>query len=133
MNFRRFALLATFAAVAAVPSAQAAAAPQTTAPPPVIDIKVTISDTAIVMSRTHAFRGDYARFILHNTGAKPHAFSFGQGKRGTGVQTGFSRLIKPNQVTILLLFLDYRGKVPFRGTLPADRVKARMRGTFSIS
>jgi hypothetical protein len=123
--------------MALVPAAQAAqqhsARPQTTAPPPLIDIKVTISDTGIVLSRKRAFRGDYARFTLHNVGKQAHAFSFGKGKRGTGVQTGFSKLVKPSQVATLLLFLDYRGKVSYGGTLPADRAKPGMNGIFTIN
>jgi hypothetical protein len=124
--------MATALVAAAATPQQSAARPQTTAPPPVIDIKVTITDSRIDLSRKHAFRGDYARFILHNTGKQPHAFAFGGGKRGTGVQTGFHKLLKPSEVTILLLFLDYRGRVSYGGTLAADRAKPGMTGTFNI-
>ena len=34
--------------------------------------------------------------------------------------------MKPSQQTILLLFLDYHGPVPYRATLPADRGKPRL-------
>jgi hypothetical protein len=115
------------------PGAQRSARPQTTAPPPVVDIKVTITDAGIRMTPKSAARGDYARFILLNVGKRPHTIAFGAGKRGTGVQTGFSKPLKPNEQKILLLFLDYRGKVAYRGSLAADRAKPSMNGVFTIS
>jgi hypothetical protein len=129
--------LAAVAAVAVVPAAQGAqqrsASPQTTAPPPVVDIKVTITDTRIGLTPKGAQRGDYARFILLNIGKKPHTFTLGGTKHGTGVQTGFSKLLKPKEQKILLLFLDYRGQIAYRGTLPADRSLPGMKGVFTIS
>jgi hypothetical protein len=134
---RRLLALAAASAAALVPAAQAAqqraARPQTTAPPPVVDIRVTISDTGIVLSPRRAVRGAYARFILVNTGKKPHTFKLGGTKRGAGLQTGFSKALKPGVQTILLLFLDYRGPVPYLGSLPADRSKPGMKGVFTIS
>jgi hypothetical protein len=133
----RFFALAAVSAVALVPAAQGAqqssARPQTTVPPPLVDIQVTITDTAIVMSPTSALRGDYARFILHNLGKKPHTFTLGRAKRGAGVQTGFSKPLKPKEQKILLLFLDYRGQLAYYGSLPADRSKPGMKGVFTIS
>jgi hypothetical protein len=134
----RLFTLAALAAVALVPAAQGAAqqrfgGPRTTAPPPVVDIKVTITDTRIGLTPKGAQRGDYARFILLNVGKKPHTFTLGGTKHGTGVQTGFSRLLKPKEQKILLLFLDYRGQIAYRGTLPADRSLPGMKGVFTIS
>jgi hypothetical protein len=133
----RFLPLAAVAAVALVPAAQGAQqrseSPQTTAPPPVVDIKITITDTRISVSPKGARRGDYARFILLNIGKRPHAFTLGGTKPGTGVQTGFSKLLKPKEQKILLLFLDYRGRIAYRGTLPADRSLPGMKGVFTIS
>lgn len=134
----RILVLAGVAAFALVPAAyaaarmQASASPRTTAPPPVVDIKVTITDTAIRMNPKKAFRGDFARFIIVNVGKQPHTFKFGGGKRGTGVQTGFTQALKPRQQKILLLFLDYRGRISYQGTLAADRAKPGMKGYFSI-
>lgn len=132
MTARLFALAAA-ACIALVPAAQGSARPQTTAPPPVVNIKVTITDARIALSPPRAIRGSFARFILVNTGSKPHAFTLGTGKRGTGVQTGFSKELKPREQKVLLLFLDYRGKVPYLGSLPADRSKPGMKGFFTIS
>jgi hypothetical protein len=120
------------ALVGAAQRAQSADRPQTTAPPPVVDIRVTMTDAAIRMSPKGAFRGDFARFILVNVGKKPHTFKFGGAKRGAGVQTGFSQPLKPRQQKILLLFLDYRGRITYYGSLAADRAKPAMKGVFTI-
>ena len=92
-----------------------------------------MTDTRIALSPKGAQRGDYARFILLNVGKKPHTFTLGGTKTGTGVQTGFSKLLKPKEQKILLLFLDYRGRIAYRGTLPADRSLPGMKGVFTIS
>lgn len=131
---RRYLLALPLAAIALVPAARAAQQHSaTTAPPPVVDIKVKISDAGISFSPARAVRGAFARFILLNTGKRSHAVLLGSTKRGAGVQTGFHKTVKPNQQTVLLLFLDYRGKVPYRATLPTDKGKAKMKGTFLIT
>jgi len=112
--------------------AYAAAGPQTTAPPPVVDIRVRVTDKAIVVSPKSAYRGSYARFTVVNTGRQKHTILFGKTQKQNGVQTGFNTALKPEQQKILLLFLDYRGGVPYAGTLPADRKKPGMKGTFTI-
>jgi hypothetical protein len=98
-----------------------------------VNVKVTITDTRIGVTPKVAQRGDYARFILLNVGKKPHTFTLGGTQHGTGVQTGFSKLLKPKEQKILLLFLDYRGQIAYRGTLPADRSLPGMKGVFTIS
>ncbi|MDX6476638.1 MAG: Cupredoxin-like domain [Gaiellaceae bacterium] len=107
--------------------------PQTTAPPEVVTIKIMISDNAIHLSPKAAPRGDMARFILVNSGKKPHTFSLGHQHRQTGSQTGFVRSLAPGAQHVLILFLDYRGTLPYLGTLPADRTKPAMKGTFKIT
>jgi hypothetical protein len=134
VNIRVLALSAG-SALALVGAAQAArhlAHPKTTAPPPVVDVQVTMTDAAIKMAPKVAYRGDYARFSVVNAGKKPHTLTFGGKKRGTGVQTGFQAALKPRAQKILLLFLDYRGGVPYYGSLAADRKNPRMRGVFTI-
>ena len=131
MKSRLFAI-AVCSAVALVPAAQSSARPRTTAPPEVVTIKITISDTRIGMHPKVAPRGDIGRFILLNVGKKPHTFALGHERRGTGSQTGFTRSLKPSEQIILILFLDYRGALPYLGTLPEDRNKPGMKGTFKI-
>lgn len=131
MKSRLFALAAV-SAVALVPAAQSARQPQTTAPPPVSNIKVVITDSGITVTPKRAQRGSMGRFILVNTGKKPHTFVLGHERRGTGVQTGFKKALKPSQQSVLILFLDFRGAIPYHSPLPADRSKPRMQGIFRI-
>ena len=81
------------------------------------------------MSRAAPLRGS----ILVNNGKKPHTFTFGQTKHGSRTQTGFVRTLKPRGQSVLLLFLDSRGTIAWAGTLPADRAKPRMQGTFRVT
>jgi hypothetical protein len=130
VKLRFLALVAC--AVGLVPAAGSAAQPQTTAPPPVVSVKVTITDARILMSPKRAQRGSLAQFILVNRGAKPHTFKLGHERRGTATQTGFTKALRPNQQSVLIYFLDYRGRLPYFASLPADRSKPGMRGTFTI-
>ena len=131
MKSRLFALAAASAA-ALVPAALSSAQPLTTAPPPVVTIKITITDSRIAISPKRAQRGSMARFILLNVGTKPHTFKLGHERRGTATQTGFTKALKPSEQHILIYYLDYRGKLPYFGTLPTDRSKPGMQGIFTI-
>ena len=128
----RLFALAAVSAVALVPAAQSALQPQTTAPPPVSNIKVTITDTGVTISPKLAQRGSMGRFILINRGKKPHTFVLGHERRGTGVQTGFKKALKPSEQSVLILFLDFRGAIPYHSPLPADKSNPRMQGIFRI-
>ena len=118
------------ASLALVPATQAH--PLTTAPTVFYNIHVTLTSSRIVLDRHNAPRGTYARFIIRNLDTRPHNFTLGKVRRGTGAQSGFSRTLKPRQKVILLLFLDYRGAIPYRAGLPADRSKSGMTGVFTI-
>lgn len=115
------------ASLTLVPAAQ-----PTTAPTVFYNIHVTLTNTRIVLDKHSAPRGTFARFIIRNLDTRPHNFTLGKARRGTGAQSGFSRTLKPRQKVILLLFLDYRGPIPYRGGLPADRSKPGMKGVFTI-
>jgi len=120
-------------ALASLTFASAAQArPLTTAPTVFYNIHVTLTNSRIVLDRHNAPRGTYARFIIRNLDTRPHNFTLGKVRRGTGAQSGFSRTLAPRQKQILLLFLDYRGPIPYRGGLPADRSKPGMKGVFTI-
>lgn len=128
--------VALLSALAAVPAAQGSvrtqSGPQTTAPTVFVNVLVTITDKRITLSRHRANRGDEARFIIRNIGAKTHTFSLGSLEHGQGMQTGFSPTLKPKTQRTLLLFLDYRGTVPYKSALPHDRALPGMKGTFTI-
>jgi hypothetical protein len=126
-----FALAATLAILLAS-AGQSFARPTTTAPPPIVTIKVMITDSKIAMIPKRAQRGVMAQFILINRGAKPHTFKLGHQRYGTGTQTGFTRSLKPSSQSIFIYYLDYRGKLPYLAPLPADRSKPGMKGIFTI-
>ena len=96
------------------------------------NVKIIITDAGISVSPKIAQRGTIGRFILVNIGKKPHTLVFGHERRGTGVQTGFKKALKPSQQSVLILFLDFRGEIPYRSILPADQNKPRMKGIFRI-
>jgi hypothetical protein len=131
VKWRLFALVAT-SAVALAPAAQGSFSPDTTAPPPVVTIKVTITDSKIAMVPRRAQRGVMARFILVNLGKRPHTFKLGHQRYGTATQTGFTKALKPSAQEILIYYLDYRGQLPYLAPLPADRSKPGMKGVFTI-
>jgi hypothetical protein len=128
----RLFALAAVSVVALVAAALSSAQPRTTAPPPVVTIKITITDSRIALNPKRAQRGSMARFILLNVGKKPHTFKLGHERRGTATQTGFTHALKPGGQQILIYYLDYRGKLPYSGSLPADRSKPGMKGIFTI-
>jgi hypothetical protein len=115
-----------------VPAAQSPAKPTTTAPPEVITVRVTLTDSRFAVTPKSAPRGDLGRFILVNRGKKVHTFALGHLKHASGSQTGFTRTLKPGQQLVLIFFLDYRGQLDYRGTQPHEQ-KPEMRGTFRIT
>lgn len=125
--------IAAVSVAALVPAAQSPAQLGTTAPPEVVTVKITMTDTAFRVTPKAAPRGAIARFVLVNRGKKPHTFALGHTRHGTGSQTGFTKSLKPGEQSILILFLDYRGLLPYRGTLTHDRAKPAMQGTFRIT
>ena len=126
-------LVAAFAATAQAQLSTGHRLARTTAPDSYVNIHVTMTDTKFTLSRHSGPAGSDARFILRDVGKKPHAFQLGKAKAGIGVQTGFNATVKPGQQKILILYLDYRGAVvPYFGSMPADRNKPGMKGTFKI-
>ena len=119
--------LTIIAAAAAL--AAAGAASGTTNVPAIFTVKVTIKDKSIAMTPNHAVRGSTITFILVNRGRKTHTFVIGDPKRGAGHGQGFRQTLRPNQQFTKVMFLDYRGVMPFT-TQVGSRVLAR--GNFRI-
>jgi hypothetical protein len=128
--------LAALLAVALVPAAhgtvRASSGPQTTVPDVFVTVHVTLTDSRIRLDRHRASRGDEMRFILRNTGTRLHNFTLGGTKRGGGRQTGFTRTLKPREEKFILLFLDYRGLIPYRSAMKIDLNKPGMKGIFRV-
>ena len=130
-TFRTVALT-TLLAAALVPAARGSA-PQTTVPDVFLTVHVTLTDSRISLDRRSAGRGDEVRFIMRNAGTKLHNFTLGgNAVRGTGRQTGFSSTLKPKQEKFILLFMDYRGPIPYHSKLSHDLRKPGMRGVFTV-
>ncbi len=131
--------LAVVLAVAFVSAAHATvrtnspASPQTTDPTEIVTVQVKITDARIALSPSSTPRGNYARFVVRNVGTRIHNFTLGkQTTRATGEQAGFTQTVKPRQQRILLIYLDYRGKLPYYTRIKSDLNKPGMRGIFTI-
>jgi hypothetical protein len=139
MKSRGFPLTAALA-VAFVPAAHgtvrtpASGNPQTTEPIEFVSIDVKITDARIVLRPSSAPRGHFGRFVVRNVGNKIHSFTLGnQTTRGTGAQRGFTLTVKPHRQKILLLYLDYRGKLPYHANVRTGLNKSGANGIFTIS
>ena len=121
--------LALGVAVAAAALAVAGSASGTTNVPAIFTVKVNIYDARLTMSPNHAIRGSTITFVMINRGKKTHTFQIGDVKRGAGYGQGFKQTLRPNQQFQKVMFLDYRGKMPFT-TRVGTRIVAR--GTFTI-
>jgi len=104
-------ILGACAAVAAL--AAAGSATGTTNVPAIFTVKVIVTDRAISMTPNHAVRGSTITFVLTNRGKKTHTFQIGNASRGTGLGQGFRQILKPNGQYTKVMFLDYRGVMPF--------------------
>jgi len=130
------AVVAAISAFALVPAAAGVAgsarttAPRTTEPTEWIDIRVTITDSRIRLSRTSVERGVVGRFIVRNIGARVHDFTFGDPSSPAGHVT--SGPLKRNGKKTVLAFLDYRGTFPYQSTIKADANRAGMKGKLTI-
>ena len=131
MRARRLALLGA-AGAAAVVAAHGSAQPQTTVPTVVVPIRITLTDSAFLVSPKTAPRAALGRFILDNRGTKRHAFKLEWTRTAYGVQKGFTKALMPGKRAEVLLYLDYRGRIGYRGSLPADRSKASMKGFIRV-
>jgi hypothetical protein len=127
----RIVSVAAICSAALIPAAHGAR-PQTTVPDVFVTIHVTITDSKIALDRHSAGRGDEVRWAIRNIGKKIHTFTLGHTKRQSGSQTGFSATLKPRQEKLFLLYLDYRGLLPYRSILSHDANKPGMKGIFKI-
>ena len=129
----RILALATLSTAALVPAAHGTLlAPKTTAPDVFVTIQVKITDARISVAPRTAYRGDEGRFIIRNVGKRAHTFTLGSQHKTSVLCCAFSRKVMPGRQAVLLVFLDYRGPLPYRSVLPADRSLPGMHGTLTI-
>jgi hypothetical protein len=103
--------------------------PQTTNAPAILTIKVTISDSSITLKPSSAARGTNCIFVLTNRGTKAQRWVLGTPKRGQGKQIGFATNLTPDQQKTIVMYLDYRGLLPYSSSTAGGRV---LKGTFRI-
>ena len=136
MKLRVLALVGLSAALfvpGALGTTRGVSRPNTTIPDVFLPVAVTLTDSRISLNRKSGHRGDEVRFTIRNAGKKVHNFTLGGStKAGVGKQVGFSATLKPNQQKEILLFLDYRGPLPYHSKIKADLKKPGMKGVFKI-
>jgi hypothetical protein len=108
---RRLVPVVLLAALAV--SASAAARPETTNAPAFLTIKVTITDTSVTVKPSTALRGTNAIFILTNRGKSTQKWVLGTATRGVGKTSGFASVLRPDQQKNVVMYLDYRGSLPY--------------------
>jgi hypothetical protein len=127
----RIVAFAAAAVVALVPAASSLAQTRTTEPGEIIRIRVTLTDTRMVVKDLTVDRGQQVDFWVTNIGRRVHDFTFqGQGAAALsnlGLSTG---AIKPRKTIVLQLYMDYRGK--FDLVSKHDPNKPGMKKTFTV-
>jgi hypothetical protein len=106
------------------------ARPQTTNAPAILTIKVTITDRSITVRPNAAPRGTSATFILTNRGTKTQKWVLGNATRGVGKKIGFVSVLAPDQQKNVVMFLDYRGQLPYSASQLGGHTT--LKGSFRI-
>ena len=138
MKVRSLVLVAVAASVILlVPVAHGVTLRPNTTEPDVYDIvDVTITDSKIIMSGNSSVRGNGVDFKVRNAGKKVHSFAL---LANTAQLISLDRqglhtpLLKPNQTSVLSVFMDTRGTFFYRSLASADRAKPGMHGKFTVS
>jgi hypothetical protein len=128
MRRRRLVALAFLAPL--VIAAPGFARPHTTNAPAFLTVKVTITDTSVTVKPNAALRGTNAIFILTNRGKTTQKWILGNETRGVGKKTGFAAVLAPDQQKHVVMYLDYRGLLPYSTTKVGG--KKHVHGKFKI-
>ncbi len=123
-------LVATGSATALAIASPGFGRPQTTNPGTYETVKVTLTEVSTTVRPNVSTRGVTAVFVITNRGKKTHTWVIGDTTRGPGKTIGFARTLRPGQQKTVVLFLDFRGRLPYFS--PGAAQKAAMRGSFKI-
>jgi hypothetical protein len=118
--------------VGLVPTSSALARTATTAPSIYVNVNVTLTDSKVIVRPKFAPRGANARFIVKNVGKAPHSFTVGFLKRAAGLQVGFTRTFAPGKHSVFIVYLNYRGVVPYFSGASYTKATSAMKGTFVV-
>jgi hypothetical protein len=127
---RRRRLVAIVFLTSLVIAAPGFARHQTTNSPAILTIKVTITDRSVTVKPGSAARGTNAIFILTNRGKTTQKWILGNATRGVGKKIGFASILAPDQQKSVVMFLDYRGALPYSTTQLGG--KTVLKGSFRI-
>jgi hypothetical protein len=128
MRTRTLVAIASLASLAV--AAPAFARTDTTNAPAFLTIKVTITDTGVTVKPNAALRGSNAIFTITNRGKKTQKWILGNETRGVGKKSGFAAVLAPDQQKNVVMYLDYRGLLPYSTTTPGG--KKEVHGNFKI-
>jgi hypothetical protein len=126
---RRTLVPAAFLASLAV-AAPGFAHTDTTNAPAFLIVKVTITDTSVTVRPNAAPRGTNATFILTNRGKTTQKWVLGNATRGVGKTSGFASVLAPDQQKNVVMYLDYRGQLPY--SISRLGSKQQVKGSFTI-
>jgi hypothetical protein len=128
---RRSRLAAIAVVTPLVIAAPVFARPGTTNAPAILTIKVTITDSSITVRPNTAPRGTNATFILTNRGKTTKKWVLGNTTRGVGKTIGFASVLGPDQQKSIVMFLDYRGLLPYSAA-QLGGARTVLKGSFKI-
>lgn len=128
---RRRRLVAVVFLASLVIAAPGFARHQTTNSPAILTIKVTITDSSVTVKPSSAERGTNAIFILTNRGKSTQKWILGNATRGVGKKIGFASVLAPDQQKSVVMFLDYRGPLPYSASQLGGAKKV-LKGSFRI-
>jgi hypothetical protein len=128
---RRRTLVGIALLAALVIVAPGSARRQTTNSPAILTIKVTITDSSVTVKPNAAPRGTNAIFILTNRGKTSQKWVLGNATRGVGKKIGFASVLAPDQQKSVVMFLDYRGPLPYSASQLSGQ-KNVLKGSFRI-
>ena len=123
---RRTSFVAASAALSLAIATPALSRPQTTNPGAFETVRVTITDNSISVKPKVSGRGVTGIFVITNRGTRKHTWVIGDVKRGPGKNIGFTRTLRPGQQQSVVMFLNYRGVLPYY--IPDTAIK----GVFTI-
>jgi hypothetical protein len=130
MRLTPWIILSVALAAIAVPAATSSM--RTTAPSVYVNVHITLDDGKVIMKPKTGPRGSDARLIVKNVSKKPQLFAFDYADLGNGLHSGFLRVFKPGQKSVLILYLSNRGFMPYWSGRTYARARPTARGKFLV-
>ncbi len=102
----------------------------TTSPGAYFTVRVTITDTSVSLSPTHAPRGSTAIFLVNNFSTATRVVAIGDATLKAHRGTGFAVKLARNEQKRVLVYLAYRGPLPCSITSAG---KTKVVGVFRVT